>query len=254
MIFDQMVLQRVRQLRKRHRYAGVRKLQKMLSDPAYGLPVKIGRDRLLCLLRRNMMLSRVRKRYRKTTDSNHHFPVYPNLLKGSKISLPNQAWVCDITYIRLVRRKFVYLFLVTDLYSRKILGYALKDSLASEGAEEALLMAVRQARPGGGFIHHSDHGIQYCCKSYTALLKKHGASISMTGKDHCYDNAVAERVNGILKQEYGLGAELPSIGAAQRLADDGIRIYNSERLHLNLGYQTPEQKYALDIQNVNKSA
>lgn len=254
MNFEKIVLLRVQQLRTRHRYAGVRKLQKMLADPDYGLPVKIGRDRLLYLLRRNMMLSQIHKRHKKTTDGNHPFPVYPNLLKGSKISAVNQAWVCDITYLRLVRRRFIYLFLVTDLFSRKILGYALKDSLASEGAEKALQMAIRHARPATGFIHHSDHGIQYCCKSYTALMKKHGANISMTGKDHCYDNAVAERINGILKQEYGLGNELPSFSAAQRLTDDGIKIYNSERLHTSLGYQTPDNKYALGIQNDNKSA
>lgn len=217
----------------------------MLASPDYGLPVHIGRDRLLALLRSINQLSRLHKRYKKTTLSKHQLPIYPNLIKDLKVRAVNEVWVSDITYILLPNGKFCYLFLVSDLYSRKILGYALKESLASEGAEEALRKALNFAKPQLGFIHHSDHGIQYCCKSYIATLGKQGARISMTGDNHCYDNAVAERINGILKQEYGLGQELPSIEAAHLLVNDGIKIYNSERLHTSLGYKTPDKIYEL---------
>lgn len=240
---EQMILTRIGQLRARHRYAGARKLQRLLADPENGLPVNIGRDRLFDLLKRHKMLSPLPRRYRRTTDSKHRYRIYPNLLKELKVSQVNQAWVCDITYICLPAGKFAYLFLVTELLSRKIIGYALQDNLSSAGAEQAFLNAVRVAQPAPGFIHHSDHGIQYCCQSYVNLLKRHGAEISMTGANHCYDNAVAERINGILKQEYGLGAELPSLEAAKRLADDGIKIYNSERLHVSLDYNTPDKVF-----------
>jgi len=252
--FEKMVLLRVQQLRGRQMQVGAKKLQKMLADPERGLPIRIGRDHLFRLLRENNMLSKLRKRYHNTSDSKHPFPVYPNLLKDIKISAANQAWVCDITYLRLPKGRFCYLFLVTDLFSRKIIGHALRDSLASEGAEEALLKAFQYAKPAAGFIHHSDHGIQYCCKSYTELLQKFGARISMTGENHCYDNAVAERINGILKQEFGLGAELASFAMAQRLTNDGISIYNAERLHYSLGCKTPDYTYDLSKQRAEASA
>lgn len=245
-----MVLMRLRELRIRHPYAGVRKLQKMLANPDYGLPIIIGRDRLFDLLRKTNLLSKLYKRYKKTTISKHQLPTHPNLIKDIKVTAVNGVWVSDITYIRLPAGKFCYLFLVSDLYSRKILGYALKESLASEGAEQALRMALSFAKPQSGFIHHSDHGIQYCCKSYIAALEKQGARISMTGDNHCYDNAVAERINGILKQEYGLGQVLPSLDAANLLVTDGIKIYNSERLHASLGYNTPNKIYELSIKTL----
>lgn len=238
----------------RQRYAGVRKLQKMLGNPDYGLPVDIGRDRLLDLLRRSNQLSKLHKRFIKTTNSKHQLPIYTNMVKDIKVTAVNEVWVSDITYILLPNDKFCYLFLVSDLYSRKILGYALRDSLASEGAEHALRKALSFAKPQSGFIHHSDHGIQYCCKSYIAALQKQGARISMTGDNHCYDNAVAERINGILKQEYGLGQVLPSLEAALLLVTDGIKIYNSERLHVSLGYNTPDKIYELSSNALKISA
>jgi len=239
-----MVLQIVRNIRCLLPYVGVRKLCQMLKAGIFGLPVKIGRDHLFNLLRDNNMLSTLHKRYRKTTNSKHNLSSYPNLLKEASVSQAAQAFVSDITYIRLSGGKFCYLFLVSDYYSRKILGHALKNSLSTEGALEALKMAIRIAKPSSGFIHHSDHGIQYCCKEYIALLQDNGAQISMTGKDHCYDNAVAERINGILKQEFGLGKELPDLAAANKLANEGINLYNDVRLHVSLSYNTPNKVYA----------
>lgn len=242
---NEIILHRVRELRRRHRYAGALKLQKLLADPANGLPVQIGRDSLLNLLRDNGLLSELHKKYIHTSDSKHDFQLYPNLLKELRINAVNQAWVADITYLRLAEGKFCYLFLVTDYFSRKIIGYSLRKTLEAEGAVDALQTALLFAKPAAGFIHHSDHGIQYCCAKYTDLVLKHQGQISMTGENHCYDNAVAERINGILKYEFGLGSTLASFEAAKRLAEDGINIYNTERLHASLGYKTPDYTFKL---------
>lgn len=245
-MFETMVLQTVKEIRSILPYVGTRKLCQMLKEGSFGIPIEIGRDHLFNLLRDNGMLSHLRKRYSRTTNSKHKLPSYPNMLKEASISRVNQVLVCDITYILLSGGKFCYLFLVTDYYSRKILGYALKTSLCSDGAIETLKMALRTSKPSPGFIHHSDHGIQYCCKEYIALLQKNGAKISMTGKDHCYDNAVAERINGILKQEFGLGKELLDFAAAKKLTDEGIKLYNTVRLHASLNYHTPNDMYDLN--------
>jgi len=243
MSFESIVLFRVMQLRRRHRYAGVRKLQKMLADSVYGLPLKIGRDRLFRILRDNGLLSELKKKFKHTTLGRHPFPVCPNLVKELEINQVNQVWVSDITYLRLPRGRFCYLFLVSDYFSRKILGFALKESLSASGALEALKAACQSAKPPAGVIHHSDHGIQYCSKEYTDLLAQLRFRTSMTSDQHCYDNAVAERINGILKQEFGLGNTLPNLTATQKLLADGIKLYNAERLHISLGYKTPDQVF-----------
>jgi len=142
-----MVILRAKELRKRHLCAGVDKMQRMLANPDYGLPISIGRDRLGELLKRYNMQSKLYKRYKVTTNSKHRFLVHPNLVKDLVVDKINAVWVSDITYISLPKGKFCYLFLVTDLYSRRILGWALKESLASEGAEEAFLMAAKLAKP-----------------------------------------------------------------------------------------------------------
>jgi len=234
------VLLRVMEMRCIQPRVGVRKLQRMMENPEYGLPVEISRDKLFKLLSDNDLLVKRKKRYHQTTNSKHSLPSYPNLIKDLEVSKVNQVWVSDITYVKLPNGKFCYLFLVTDYFSRKIIGYALKSTLSTDGALEVLKMAVRNAKPSAGFIHHSDHGVQYCNKAYTALLQKHQAQISMTGANHCYDNAVAERVNGILKQEFGLGATLASFEAANKLSRQAILLYNTVRLHTSHGYHTPE--------------
>lgn len=245
MKFNIMVLYRILQLRRRHRYAGGRKLQLMLANPDYGLPLNIGRDRLFSLLRDHNLLSELKRKYRCFTNSKHNLPVYPNLLNSIKVSKVNQVWVCDITYIKLQKGKFCYLFLVSDYFSRKILGSVLRESLSAAGALDALQAAYKSAKQPAGVIHHSDHGIQYCCREYTELLDKMKFRKSMTSELHCYDNSVAERINGILKQEFGLGATLPNLEAAQKLLKDGIKLYNCERLHVSLVYKTPDYVYNL---------
>lgn len=246
---EEMILCRVRELRQRHPFVGVRKLQLMLRNEKYGYPILIGRDRLFALLQKYSLLSAHRRKYVQTTNSKHKNTIYPNLLSGLSVSAVNQVWVSDITYLRLANGKFSYLFLVTDFFSRKIIGYRIDKSLSSDGAISALQMAIRNTKPAPGLIHHSDHGVQYSCKEYVYLLKKIQANISMTGPKHCYDNAVAERVNGILKQEYCLGLSFASHEAAIKLVKSGIELYNTERLHHSLQYSTPNAVYEKFIKN-----
>ena len=154
------------------------------------------------------------------------------------VTHPNQVWVSDITYVRTVSG-FCYLALITDMYSRKIVGYDMSDSLELAGCLRALQKALKAARPATRLVHHSDRGFQYCSNQYVDQLKKHGIEISMTEENHCYENAIAERVNGILKDEFYLDQTFYSLSHARDAVKNAIEIYNSKRLHLSLGYKTP---------------
>jgi transposase InsO family protein len=221
---------------------GVRKLHRLLLNEK-DESLRIGRDCLLELLRTQHLLVRAKRRRCFTSLSERSFQVYPNLLPLTVISRPDQVWVSDITYLSTCRG-FCYLFLVTDYYSRRIMGYHVSDSLSSAGACLAFRMAVQRTHPPAGLIHHSDHGLQYYSKDFRKLLAKHETVISMTGKNHCFDNAVAERVNGILKHEFGLASVLTDINSARHLVRNAINIYNSRRPHMALNYQTPDEVYA----------
>lgn len=214
-------------------------MQKMLGDHE----VAIGRDRLLSVLRKKGLLVRRKKKYVRTTQSVHRFKVYKNLILDKKAQRAERVYVADITYIDTMEGN-CYLSLITDQYSRKIVGYALSKSLSIEGSVEALEMALRRTKKPQALIHHSDRGIQYCSKGYTDLLRKKGVRISMTEENHVYENALAERVNGILKEELKLGEKLISYSVAKRLVDEAVKIYNEERLHMSLDYITPAQKHA----------
>ena len=203
----------------------------------------LGRDKFFDLMRDEGLLIRRKRKYVKTTNSEHGFRVYNNKIKGLKITRPNQVWVCDITYIA-TSEGFMYLALITDLYSRKIVGYDISDSLEAEGCRRALKRALSMVKNTEGIIHHSDRGIQYCCKEYIKLLKKHKMEISMAAKGDCYENAVAERVNGILKQEYDLGCRFISKEIAVKATKEGINLYNTIRLHRSIDFKTPEEMYA----------
>ena len=183
------------------------------------------------------MLVKRKKASFKTTNSYHHFHKYSNLIKDLEVTAPNQVWVSDITYIRTVKG-FCYLALITDLYSRKIVGYDISDSLELTGCLRALQKALASARPAAGLVHHSDRGIQYCSKQYVAKLLKRNIKISMTEENHCYENAVAERVNGILKDEFYLDQCFVNTRNAKVATKNAIDIYNNKRLHLSLGYKT----------------
>lgn len=159
-----------------------------------------------------------------------------------EITRPNQVWVSDITYIRTVKG-FCYLALITDLYSRKIIGYDLSDSLELSGCVRALKKALYHAKNVNGLIHHSDRGIQYCSNQYTQILKRKNIGISMTEDNHCYENAIAERVNGILKDEFYLDQTFDNVAHAKRATKSAINLYNQIRLHVSLDYKTPNMVY-----------
>jgi len=206
--------------------------------------LKVGRDTLFKVLRENKMLT-LRKKYScRTTNSYHRFYKYNNLIKDMKITKPNQVWASDITYIRTLNG-FCYLALITDMYSRKIVGYDLSDSLELKGCVKALNKAVYQAENINGLIHHSDRGIQYCSNVYTQILNRKKINISMTEENHCYENTMAERVNGILKDEFYLDQIFMNVAHAKRAAKNAIKLYNEIRLHLSLDFKTPNMVYKL---------
>lgn len=221
---------------------GGKKMYQALKNEFIKKGIKIGRDGLFNILREREMLVTRKRSFVKTTNSYHRFHKYKNLIKDLKINRPNQVWVSDITYIRL-RQGFCYLALITDVYSRKIVGYDVSNSLELAGCLRALQIAMRQARHALGLIHHSDRGLQYCSNQYVEQLQKNNISISMTEENHCYENAIAERVNGILKDEFYLDQNFANVELARKACENAIKMYNNKRLHLSLGYKTPNDVF-----------
>jgi len=220
----------------------VRKLIKSLNTEFIKANLRVGRDTLFNVLRKHKMLT-LRKKYRmRTTNSHHRFYKYKNIIKDTEITRPNQVWASDITYIRTVKG-FCYLALITDMHSRRIVGYDLSDSLELNGCVRALNKAIYQAKNIKQLIHHSDRGIQYCSNLYTQILKRKKINISMTEENHCYENAMAERVNGILKDEFYLDQTFTNVAHAKKAAKNAINLYNEVRLHLSLDYKTPNMVY-----------
>ena len=242
-LFDQRIVEEVRTIRQRQPRVGTRKLHRMLNERLKSEGIAVGRDHLFELLRSHNLLIRRRRNARQTTDSRHRFNKHRNLIRDLEITRPNQVYVSDITYLETLEG-FCYLALATDAYSRKIVGYDVSRSLSLEGSLRALQMALGELSGPLDLIHHSDRGLQYCSHAYVDLLTKNGIQISMTEEQHVYENAKAERVNGILKSEFLLGETIKSFEVAQQLVKDAIRIYNEERLHLSLNYQTPAMKHA----------
>lgn len=237
-----MVLELVRERKKLLPNEGARKLLFRLKPDLKRLSIELGRDRLFSLLRENGLLVRRKKRYAVTTNSRHHFRKYGNLIKEKEVTAPNEVFVSDITYLR-TSEKFVYLSLVTDLFSRKIVGYNVSESLSIEGSILSLKMSLNGLKKDTGLIHHSDRGVQYCSYAYTDILKEHGMQISMTEENHCYENAVAERVNGILKLEFALDRVFSDLKEAVQAVAEAVHLYNNERLHWSLNLQTPSSVY-----------
>lgn len=240
-IIDQ-VLKLVKSRRKTLAREGTRKLYKALHKTFKKNRFKVGRDTLFDILRKDDMLVKRKKAFTKTTNSYHHFHKYNNLIKNVKPTKPNQIWVSDITYIRTVKG-FCYLALITDLYSRKIVGYDVSDSLELAGCLRALKKALRHARHAPDLTHHSDRGSQYCSHQYVNELKKRNIKISMTEENHCYENAVAERVNGILKDEFYLDQIFNNENHTKQATKNAIKLYNEKRLHLSLDFKTPNMVY-----------
>lgn len=235
---------------------GTRKLHKLLGEELRQQGLKIGRDRLFDLLRQESLLVVRKRKYVKTTDSRLWMHQYPDLVKGMKLQRPEQLWVADITYLA-TEQGHCYLHLITDAYSKKIMGYKLSKLLAASETLQALKVALNNRSYAHPLIHHSDRGLQYCSKEYTTLLNQHKISISMTQTGSPYDNAVAERVNGILKQEFGMDDIFGNLKQAQQQLDQSIILYNQLRPHLSNSYLTPEQMHrqnALKVKTWHKKA
>lgn len=227
----------VDEIRKKMPRVGCRKLLVMIS-------IKVSRDRLFEVLRKHKKLVPQKRRYHVTTNSRHGLARHKNLIRDEQPTKPNEQYVSDITYIR-TEEGFGYLSLVTDRYSRAIVGYDLSHSLGVEGSLRVYKQALKQrGKSEIKTIHHSDRGIQYSCHEYVNLSKKHGIETSMTEENHVYENALAERVNGILKTEFGLSKRLKSFAIAEQMAGQSIWLYNNYRPHLSLGYKTPATVHA----------
>lgn len=235
---EELIVETVRHVRRDHPKMGTRKLLRRLRPQWAEAGVDVGRDRLFDILRDHNMLIERKRSAPRTTFSRHNFPTYSNVLKDNPPAAPHQAWVSDLTYIR-TDQGFMYLSLITDAYSRKVVGYDIGDSLEASGCLRALRQALKQLPAGSAPIHHSDRGTQYCCNAYVEKLQEHGATISMTEENHCYENAKAERMNGILKDEYGLGHTFRTKKDAEKAAEQAIWLYNNDRPHLSLDYQMP---------------
>jgi len=218
---------------------GGKKLHVVLNPILKDAGVEIGRDRFFKVLSERELLLEPLPKAPRTTNSRHSLPVFRNLVADMTLTGPNQVWVSDITYIR-TDEGFLYLSLITDAWSRKIVGYHAGDTLETEGCLKALEKAARELVGGMFPVHHSDRGCQYCSHAYTDKLREYGLGISMTEEMHCYENAKAERVNGILKQEYYLGGCFRTKKQVIEAVDQAVYLYNTRRPHMALKYKTPE--------------
>ena len=220
---------------------GTRKLHGLMqAEP--DLTRTVGRDRLFDILRDSRQLITRKRAYHKTTDSHHRFRRHPNRLKPGPdqvtATAPGQVWIADITYLS-TQQSVAYVSLVTDAYSRKIVGHHVHETLQAESVAQALLKALRGRNTNQALVHHSDRGSQYCSDLYQKLHAKHGVRCSMTDGYDCYQNALAERVNGILKTEFLLHRP-KDLAEAKRMVDESVEIYNRKRPHQALKYQTPD--------------
>ncbi len=229
--------------------SGGRKMLHLVNDKLEKQGILIGRDRFFEVLRDDGMLLKPRKSTPRTTYSNHEYAVAPNRFKKLTITTPGEAVVADITYIR-VQQAFVYLFLLTDADSRKIVGWELSRNLRHGAAVKVVNQAVGTYKKCVGIVHHSDRGCQYCCHEFLKELRKHGMLGSMTDADHCAQNAMAERVNGILKNEFYLDQTFRSYEQARRAVNNAIVLYNSRRPHLSLNYKTPDEVHYANTSTV----
>jgi transposase InsO family protein len=233
----QRVISLVRNRRNIMPKLGTRKLYYLLKDELSTL--NVGRDKLFRILRANHMLIEPKKSYHITTDSHHRFRKYKNLISILEIEKPESVWVSDITYVG-TRANPSYLVLITDAYSKKIIGYNVSDSLCVEGSLQALDMALaNRMYKNQPLIHHSDRGLQYCSNEYQKLLNDNDIKPSMTEKYDPYENAIAERINGILKQEFDIARNIKNLDVKKELIKNAIEIYNNHRHHLSNHMLTP---------------
>ncbi|MBC7829277.1 MAG: IS3 family transposase [Chitinophagaceae bacterium] len=240
---DDIILQHVHDLRVKMPRIGTRKLHYLLVPMLAEHGIGLGRDQLFDLLDEHKLLIRRRKRKAITTDSRHWMHKWPNQIKELTIIRPEQLWVSDITYIRL-DKQWAYLSLVTDAYSRQIMGYSFRTDMSVQGCSEALQMALSNRRyPWANLIHHSDRGSQYCSAPYVKLLHDNGIAISMTENGDPYENALAERMNGIIKDEFNLYESRVNLPETMLLIRQSINAYNHQRPHSSCNMLTPAKAH-----------
>jgi transposase InsO family protein len=235
---EELIVELAKRERQMQPRLGGRKLMHLLEGDLREAGVEIGRDRFFEVLARNDLLVVAKRGRPRTTNSRHSLPVFGNLLRGKEMTGPDQAWVSDLTYIR-TEEGFLYAAVITDVYSRKIVGAHIGDSLEAEGCLQALEQALKSLAEGKHPIHHSDRGCQYCCHAYVERLQARGLPISMTQIMHCYENALAERVHGILKLEYEMDRTFRTKGQAKQAFEQAVWLYNHRRPHLMLDYRFP---------------
>lgn len=240
---ESIILDEVVAVRKVLPAVGGRKLYHMLQE-RLSPELLVGRDAFFTLLgQHGLLLRRSKSKAPRTTNSWHHYHTYPDIYKGRMVDAPNRVWVADITYIRLVNGKYCFLSLLTDVYSHKIVGWYLAETLSMDGSLMALKQALKSLPDEHTLIHHSDRGVQYCSHSYTNSLKERKISISMTENSDPRENAIAERVNGILKREWIDREEYVTIDQARSRIVQIVSLYNDVRPHLSIDYLTPSQAH-----------
>jgi len=230
---DSLCIEKVKQYKKVQPYSGTVKMWKMLENEG----LKIGRQHLNEVLRENNMLVREKKRFCKTSLSDGS-KVYPNRLKDITVERENEVWITEITYIPK-DKGFYFLFLLSDMFTRQVIDYEVSSNLLTTNHINMLKRQLKYQCHKDSLIHHSDHGTQYTSNETIGLLKKHGVEISMTGTGKCYDNPIAERINGIFKQEFGLNRTFDTLETLTKVVKSAVTVYNSQRLHQSLGYLTP---------------
>jgi putative transposase len=240
---EALIIDLVKQTRSILPKTGTIKLHIMTREQLRLHGITIGRDSFYRLLRKYELLIKRTKKYVRTTDSDHHYRRWPDLTSDTPLTAAEQLWVSDITYLR-ISSGFIYLSLITDAYSHKIVGYHLSQHLKASSCLIALDKAIAaRTDTDQPLIHHSDRGIQYCCDLYVTRLLQNDISISMTQSGSPYDNAVAERVNGILKAELGLDRTFASYSQAVGVTHKAIDAYNRIRLHMSCANLTPQEAH-----------
>ena len=241
---EDIIVQYVQALRQKMPRLGTRKLYYLLKPQLQEHNIRMGRDQLFALLQKHRLLIRQRRRKVVTTNSRHWMHKYANQVKGLQVCRCEQLWVSDITYIRLTNQ-WGYLSLITDAYSRKIMGYSLRTDMSVQGCMEALQMALAARQyPDLSLIHHSDRGSQYCCSEYVKVLQQNRIVISMTDNGDPYENALAERMNGIIKSEFNLFESRMNYEQTKQLIDGHIDVYNNLRPHSSCDMLTPAQAHS----------
>lgn len=241
---EAVVLDLAREARKLLKKEGAVKLLGSLRPALQAHNIKMGRDRFFKLLKKHNMLQKRKRNHARTTWSDHPYRKWSNLIKGLEVLKPQQHWVSDITYLR-TEKGFMYLSLITDAYSRKIIGYHVSQNLRVQGCLIALNKAIKSLKDyvPQSLIHHSDRGIQYCCEQYVGVLQTNQIQISMTQTGSPYENPVAERVNGILKTELDLDGTFEGYSEATAATHKAIDLYNRLRQHMSCDNLTPDQAH-----------